>query len=177
MDSVNVKPNDFPADEIYKWWREMQLDQEEEGRRNFRGDLAELRRCKNLAEVLLAPRFQPLRWKLQKAGYAYMPACAAVAGILAHVEINDAKYSFGEWLGLPKAEGLTTPKLSELRFRRLVQAKAHDELFIDLIRVLPLAADTAPVKQLARDVYSWNDYTRRNWTFAYYDAQAGEEKT
>jgi CRISPR system Cascade subunit CasB len=174
MDNANETSGGFPAADIFQWWEEMQPDQQGDGP-NRRGELAELRRCKTLAEVLLVPRFQVLRWKLQAAGYRYMPACAAVAGILAHVETNNTEHVFAEWLARPKAEGTGSPRLSDLRFRRLMRAKSHDELFIDLIRVLPLAADTAPVKQLAEDIYRWNEYTRRKWTFAYYDAQAEGE--
>jgi CRISPR system Cascade subunit CasB len=176
MDAATTKKNEFPSEEVLQWWKEMQPEEEKPGSPNLRGDLAELKRCKSLAEAMLAPRFQLLRWTLQKAGFGYMPACAAVAGVLAHVKINNANHSFAEWLGQPRAEGVATPKLSELRFRRLARLKTHDELFIDLIRVLGLADNTAPVKQLAKDVYHWNELTRRDWTFAYYDAQAGEEK-
>lgn len=169
MDSVNEKPGGFPAEEVFKWWQEMQPDQESEGRPKYRGELAELRRCKILEEVLLVPRFQLLR-RIVHPPQNRLSACAAMAGILAHVKTHETKHTFAEWLALPKAEGAGS-RLSELRFRRLIRNKTHGDLFTDLIRILPLAADTAQVKQLAEDIYRWNDYTRRKWTFAYYDAQ------
>ncbi|MGX2029107.1 type I-E CRISPR-associated protein Cse2/CasB [Methylocaldum gracile] len=175
MENTNKKADGFPAEEILTWWWEMQPASEHQDQPNRRGELAALRRCKTLAEVLLVPRFQTLRWKLQAAGYNHIPACAAIAGILAHVKTDDTKQAFAEWLAKPKAEG-SGPRLSELRFRRLVRVKSHDELFADLIRILPLAADTAPVKALARDIYLWNDQTRRNWVFKYYDTLAGGEE-
>lgn len=178
MDAASAKTDGLPfdEDEIVNWWKAMQPQEEQPGNPNFRGELAELRRCKNLEEVFFVPRFQVFR-NIVKPSKHRLSACAAVAGILAHVKINNANpRNFAYWLGQPKAEGGNTPRLSELRFRRLVRAKTHEELFIDLIRTLPLADYTAPVKQLARDVYQWNDFTRREWTFAYYDARAGEEK-
>jgi CRISPR system Cascade subunit CasB len=176
VDNTQKKTGVFPIEDIFNWWHEMQPDQEEEGRHNWRGELAELRRCKNVEEIFFVPRFQLLRHKVNPPNSRLL-ACAAMAGILAHVKTNDAKYHFGEWLGRPKEEGATLPRLSELRFRRLIRVKTLEELFIDLVRVLPLADNAAPVKQLAQDIYFWSDDTRRKWTFDYYDAQAGEEKT
>jgi CRISPR system Cascade subunit CasB len=173
MEIVTEKTGGLPTEAIFKWWHEIQPDQEMEGQPNRRGELAELRRCKTLAEIFLVPRFQLLRRIVHPSEYL-LPACASIAGILAHVKTNDAKHTFAQWLALPKAEG-SGPRLSELRFRRLVRIKNYDDLFIDLIRVLPLAADTAPVKQLAEDIYWWNDYTRRQWTFDYYDVLAEGE--
>ena len=150
---------------VTEWWREMQQD----GQPNRRGELAELRRCKTLAEVLLAPRFQVLRWKLHKAGYGYAPSIAAVAGILARVK-QTTDLTFPAWLA-----GGGEPRLSELRFRRLIGYKTLDEAFPALVRVLAVADNTAPIASLANDIYHWNDQTRQRWTFAYYDALAGSE--
>jgi len=173
MENANETSGGFPAADVFQWWEEMQPDQQGGGP-NRRGERAELKRCKTLEEILLVPRFQILRRKLQAAGRGYLPAAATMAGVLAHVEENQEQYSFAQWLALPKAKD-TGPRLSELRFRRLMRAKSHDELFIDLIRVLPLAGNTAPVKDLARDISRWNDYTRRQWVFDYFDSLEEKE--
>lgn len=172
--ATEKKPGGFPAEAVFKWWHEMQPANQGAGP-NRRGELAELKRCKTLAEILLVPRFQVLRRSLQAEGFGYMPACAAVAGILAHVETNQEQHTFAAWLAQPKEKG-AGPRLSELRFRRLVRAKSHEELFIGLIRVLPLAADTAPVKRLAEDIGRWGDFVRRQWTFDYFDTLAGAQE-
>ena len=167
-DIQNEKKKLFDA-AVTDWWREMQPASEREGQPNRRGELAELKRCKTLAEIVLVPRFQILRRKLQAAGYGNLPAWAAIGGVLAHVETHNGEHAFAARLAQPKSQG-NTPRVSELRFRRLLKAKSHDELFIDLVRILPLADHTAPVAQLAYDIYYWGDQTRRKWTFDYYDA-------
>lgn len=168
MEAIQDKRRAFPAEDVYTWWWEMQPANEGAGQPKHRGELAELRRCKSLSEVLLVPRFQVLRWKFQAAGYGAIPAVAAVAGVLAHVA-QDTNEPFGTYLAQPKPKG-SGPKLSELRLRRLIRIKSRDELFASLIRVLALAGGTAPVRQLAEDIWYWNDRTRRDWAFAYYDA-------
>ncbi|MDD5036071.1 MAG: type I-E CRISPR-associated protein Cse2/CasB [Methylococcaceae bacterium] len=157
---------------VMEWWKEMQPANEKPGQPNRRGELAELKRCKTLGELLFVPRFQVLRWGLGKAGYNYVPSAAAVAGILARVK-QTTDLTFPAWLAQPKSGG--EPRLSELRFRRLIGCKTLEEVFPALIRVLPLADETAPIASLANDIYHWNDQTRQRWTFAYYDALAGSE--
>jgi CRISPR system Cascade subunit CasB len=168
MQNIHAKADAFPDAAVFAWWLEMQPASEKPGQPNRRGELAELKRCKSLEDILLVPRFQLLRRILQAAGWSRLPACAAMAGVLAHIETHQDKHTFPAWLAQPRGEGLG-PRVSELRFRRLIRIKSHDELFIDLVRVLPLAGDTAPVAALARDVYRWNERTRQHWTFDYYD--------
>ncbi|TAN82755.1 MAG: type I-E CRISPR-associated protein Cse2/CasB [Gallionella sp.] len=154
---------------VFAWWGEMQPAAEQEGKPNRRGELAELKRCKTLEELLLNPRFQALRRALQQTGFggeAKYPAMAAIAGVLARVK-QTTDVSFPAWLAQAKTNG--DPRLGELRFRRLMSCKSLPEAFPALIRILPLADHTAPVAALAHDIYYWNDKTRQRWTFAYYD--------
>jgi CRISPR system Cascade subunit CasB len=174
MESAKENPKSFPSDEIYQWWYDMQPANEGPGKPNRRGELAELRRCKTLTEILLVPQFQSLRRVLQSEHFGYIPACAAVAGVLAHVKTHQETDPFAVWLAQSKAKG-AGPRLSELRFRRLIRLQSHDDLFTEMVRVLTQADATANVRQLARDVYFWNDRTRRDWTFGYYDAGAAQE--
>ena len=159
---------------VTEWWQEMQPAAEQEGQPNRRGELAELRRCKALAEVLLAPRFHMLRWRLLKAGCGTRndEGIAAVAGILARVK-HTTDLKFPAWLAQSKANG--EPRISELRLQRLASCVSLEELFPALIRVLPLADDTAPVASLANDIYHWGDKARQRWTMEYYEALLAEE--
>ena len=168
MENIHAKADAFPDAAVFAWWLEMQPASEKAGQPNRRGELAELKRCKSLEDILLVPRFQLLRRILQATGWGHLPACAAMAGVLAHIKTHQEKPTFAAWLAQPRGEG-PGPRVSELRFRRLIRIKSHDELFIDLVRVLPLAGDTAPVATLAEDVYRWNERTRQDWTFDYYD--------
>jgi CRISPR system Cascade subunit CasB len=169
MQNIHTKADAFPDAAVFAWWLEMQPASEKPGQPNRRGELAELKHCKSLEDILLVPRFQLLRRILQVTGRGHLPACAAMAGILAHIKTHQDKPTFAAWLAQPRGESAGS-RVSELRFRRLIRIKSHDELFIDLVRVLPLADNTAPVVALARDVYRWNDFTRQRWTFDYYDA-------
>jgi CRISPR system Cascade subunit CasB len=170
MDNTEKKEDDFPTTRIFDWWHEMQPANEQEGQRNYRGELAELKRSKSMEEVMLTPRFQVLRRAFLKTErHKDIVACATIAGVLAHVEHNDTKYPFAEWLAMPKVEGGSESRLSELRFRRLIRIETRKDLFAALIRILPLAGDTAQIGTLARDIYYWNERTRREWTFRYYD--------
>ena len=160
---------------VTEWWQEMQPAAEREGEPNRRGELAELRRCKALAEVLLVPRFHVLRWRLFKASCEPQQdsRLAAVAGVLARVkQTTDLK--FPAWLAQSKANG--EPRVSELRLQRLASCASLEELFPALVRVLPLADETAPVASLANDIYHWGDKTRQHWTMTYYEALLNEEE-
>ncbi len=161
---------------VMEWWQEMRPANEREGQPNRRGELAELKRCKTLAELLFVPRLQVLRWKLRKADYAKeakYPAIAAIAGVLARVEqTTDTK--FPVWLAQSKANG--EPRVGELRFQKLASCKSLDEVFSALIRVLPLADKTAPVASLAHDIYHWGERTRQRWTMEYYEELIKEEE-
>jgi CRISPR system Cascade subunit CasB len=163
---------------VTDWWKEMQPAAEQEGQPNRRGELAELKRCKTLAEVLLVPRFHMLRWRLLKAdcGTRNNVGIAALAGVLAHVkQTTDLK--FPAWLAQSKANG--EPRVGELRFQRLASCGSLEEVFPALIRILPLADETAPVASLANDIYHWEHLdgkTRQRWTMEYYEALLTEEE-
>ncbi|WP_347259223.1 type I-E CRISPR-associated protein Cse2/CasB, partial [Methylocaldum sp.] len=95
------------------------------------------------------------------------------AGILARIkQTTDLK--FPAWLAQSKANG--EPRVGELRFRRLASCGSLEEVFPALIRVLPLADETAPVAALAHDLYSWSERTRQRWTMEYYEALLTEEE-
>jgi len=163
---------------IFEWWQEMQPDFEQNNSVNHRGEFARLKRCKELEEILLTPRFQVLRWKLRKAGYDVQyksTAIAVVAGVLVRVK-SDLKValSFPAWLARFKSNG--EPRIRELRFRRLVNCKRLEDLFPTLIRVLPLAEDIAPIASLATDLYYWGEPTRQRWTMDYYEMLLTEEE-
>jgi CRISPR system Cascade subunit CasB len=57
--------------------------------------------------------------------------------------------------------------VSELRFKSLLKADSIDDVFIDLRRVLPLIGKKADIYQLAKDVYYWNDNTKKQWAYSY----------
>lgn len=146
---------------LHSWWQGLEED---------RASRAILRRCATLDAVTLSPAYQRF--------YRYMLACncwsadaapwqndklAAIAGLLAHVKTDDTQR-----LSVKMSElNGDRPLVSELRFRDLLKVETTDDLFISLRRALPLVGHQASVYQLARDVYWWNDDTKKQWAYSY----------
>jgi len=59
------------------------------------------------------------------------------------------------------------PPLSELRFKRLLEAPDADALFTGLRRALPLLQHRADVCALATDVVNWGDAVKKRWAYGY----------
>jgi len=174
QDAAPQRP--VPEDLVYEWWAELTRP-DERGRPSLRGELAELRRCKTLDEVFFAPVFHSLYHRLAPMGWRSRQGLALVAGVLAHVRAEpEQRRTFAQHLACA-APGREGPRVSEQRFRHLVAHKTLPELFGALIRVVHLAGDAAPVKDLAHGIYRWNDATREQWTFRYYEQLLTQEQT
>lgn len=146
---------------LHKWWHGLVED---------RATRAVLRRCATLDAVTVSDAYQRF--------YRYMLACnawpvdttsrqndklAAIAGLLAHVEVEDEQR-------LPEKMSELSgdrPLVSELRFRAMLKIETTDDLFVSLRRTLPLIKSKANIYQLANDVYWWNDETRKKWAYGY----------
>lgn len=148
------------AKPLQAWWRG--LDEDRSGR-------AVLRRCATLDAVAMSAPYQRF--------YQYMIACgwspnasesqrdrlAAIAGLLAHLKIEDARR-------LPDVMspiGGDKPLVSELRFRALLKIETSDDLFASLRRVMPLINHQTNVSMLAHDVYWWGDGIKKEWAYSY----------
>jgi CRISPR system Cascade subunit CasB len=100
-----------------------------------------------------------------------------LARVLAHVT-NDDRARFpmqaAGWKSFPsdrKAEAAAErPLLSELRFRRLIDADSGEEQVTAFVRLVHLLDGTVNIEELARAFLFWNDYTKKRWTFDYYAA-------
>lgn len=129
---------------LLKWWREMHED---------KGERARLRRCETPAEAALCKTVFRLRillpfWNSQPE----IPA--TLAGILSHIEEDDARVSFARQLARPKESG-GKPLLSEHRFKKLMKSRDWDEFYQSLRRVLPLMRKQANVLSLADGIVRW----------------------
>ena len=60
------------------------------------------------------------------------------------------------------------PKVSELRFRRLLGAEGRDELLPLLRRALILVDGKVDLGELAESVWFWSDLIKRRWAENYY---------
>ena len=132
------------SDFIIEWWSSLGQN---------KGDRAEIRRCKNLKEVQMSSAYQRCYWQLIKhfAQEKRVPSreqMATIIGLAAHIEKNDSKcidtdskkekeYYFAHQMAAPKVKGKNAPpKLSELRFRRLLKIKDREKLYHFLIQVV-----------------------------------------
>lgn len=173
------------------WWCPL-VEPTKPGKPGNRGELASLRRCKNLEEVLFVPAYHQLFYRVAALGWSDRISVAALAGLLAHVredltqrcnrtgsaspdvdapERDDRRESprtVAALLATPVKPG-QGPRVSELRFQRLVKIKDLNELYPSLIRVIHLAGERLPVPDLIRSLRRWNDEQRCNWTYRYYD--------
>jgi len=169
-----------PPETAQRWWAEL-TQPTESGQRSHRGELAELRRCKTLDEVLFARPYHVLYYRTAAAAAAAGRAdnrlrVAAMAGVLAHLKGDVASSrGFAAYLAMPK-EGRQGPRVSELRFQRLMKEKSLDEFYPALLRIIHLVGEKAPVRDLVEGIYFWSESRRREWTFAYYNQLLDNEK-
>jgi len=159
--------------EVLEWWKDL-IAPTEAGKPSRAGESAALRRCKDLEEVLFVPAYQQLFYRASRAGWKDRIRIAAIAGLLAYVKEDvDKPASIGAFLATPKKPGLG-PRVSEQRFRRLVAIKDITELYSSLLRVIHLAGDKVPVRDLIHSVRFWSTGERNRisseWTFRYYDS-------
>jgi len=151
--------------ELKTWWQELhgKLD----GRPRT-GDRAELKRAQTLTDVILlpvfqkaCPRFKPY-FKDEQDWNNSVDRLAAILGLLAHIttEHPESPMAF-QMAGKPK------PKLSELRFRRLIQ-RDRAELYAAMVRVIRLLDNKANLYDLANSIYYWGDSVKRDWAFDYF---------
>ena len=140
-----------------------------------RGGRAALRRAPDITAVVMLPAYQHLHQRLKAAGWPDAAwrhdRLAAAAGLLAHVKQHTEQT-------LPAAmsqrEG-DKPRVSPLRFMRLLEAPDIDTLFAGLRRTLPLLRHQADVLALATDVVNWDDSVKKRWAYAYdWPVKAGD---
>lgn len=155
---------------VRKWWEAVNDEDQSEDKRLIlvsRGERAELRRAADITAVTLTPAFQRFFRLLVKHGFPEQSApwqqdrLAVIAGILAHVRGAVDKR-------MPEAmKGDDGPRVSELRFRRLLESPSMDELYIGLRRVLPLIEKKADPNRLAEDIWHWGNRVKKEWAYAY----------
>lgn len=147
---------------LLDWW---------EGLEDDRASRAILRRASSVTAVALTPPYQRLYQRLCRAGWAsqaksyHNDRLAAVVGLVAHVKQNDER-TLAKSMSERDAGG-DRPCVSELRFRRLLEAPDLDSLFIGLRRVLPLMNHGVNVLGLANDLVHWGDDVKKRWAYSY----------
>lgn len=152
--------------ELIKWWQALNND---------RGARAELRRCRNLSEVVFSPAYHRLRQAilhLDGVGSIHEEGLATVVGLTARVKVNDETMDIASQMATGKTGD--TAAVSGLRFRRLLKARDNNELFILMTRAIALLGGSVNLQSLAKSVYWWNDRTKKKWAFGYYSKAPDE---
>jgi len=160
----------------YRWWTNLVGDDEKDPL--WRGERAELRRAKEVQDVLVTPAYFRLRRDIIEAGVGREESSsetrsddtqlAAIAGALAQVKRDSVHRNIGKLLA-HSSEGGKAP-VSGLRFRRLLERKELPDLYPHLLRTLKLVDSEAPVQVLATDLFSWavDESIRQRWAEGYY---------
>lgn len=168
----------YPGPQAARWWRELQPKDEQGKRRSGdRGALARLRRCATVMLAASEPVTLALCRTLQ-ADEANLDRVALLAAVLAQVQEERFDLTVARQIGVQQ-DG--TAPMSDLRFRRLLQADTPDEKLIGFRRLVALAGRKLNVADLAAGLWRWSDEKeRRRWIYAYHDApnlQAGDDVT
>lgn len=102
-----------------------------------------------------------------------------LARVLAHIRRDDGSQrpmQAAGWKKFPRdkrdsdaapGEG---PRLSEVRFRRLLGVERGEEQVAAFVRLIALLDDSVNVSELATSFWYWGDQTKRQWAFDYYHA-------
>jgi CRISPR system Cascade subunit CasB len=165
------------------WWRRYCDPASEKVDQAIR---ARLRRARSHLDVLRVNPAVELARRLGAAPRAHAAAPWRVyatldlARLLAHVKAHDEQHPMraAGWKSFPgdkkesdAGEG-ERPKLSEARFKRLLETGDGEEKLLAFARLVTLLGGTVNVAQLASDFMTWNhpeygDRVRERWAFEY----------
>ncbi len=152
-------PEDSSGEILLEWWQ---------GLENQRGDRAELRRARNPTEVVFSPAYHRLYQKLHLPN---KEALAQVAGLCAHIKDHHFQSGIAEQMAM----GQDKAAVSGLRFRRVLAINDRDDLYHAMIRIIRLLRNTVNIYDLAQGMYWWNERTKKQWAYKYYE-HAKDEK-
>ena len=155
------------------WWQDLQPKTEpktdEDAPKKHRGNpaaLARLRRATTPQEALMVEAAHILAGMLKRDEQDWM-ALGTLAATLAHVRADEPDRKTAAIFG--HQDATDTPRLvSELRFRRLLQAERGGEQMAALRRALAITGGRANIADLADSLLWWTERTRVRWLFEYY---------
>lgn len=127
-----------------------------------RAALAKLRRARTPLEVIQVPDALRLVARLPH----HPDRTAILAGVLATVRETDAR-TVAKALGRKSLDDRDSARLSEPRFRRLMQTPAS-ELMDPMRRLVRLLKGRANVADLGLSILYWGDDVKRRWILDYY---------
>ena len=148
-------PDNALGKALTDWWTELQ---------DNNAARAELRRAKTVADVVLLPHFQRSCHRFQpffQHERRWQERLAMILGLLSHVQ-KESDHT------LPRRMAGDPPELSELRFRRLIQYKKREDIYLPMIRVIRKLDKKVNLHDLAYSIYYWGDKVKREWSFEYF---------
>jgi CRISPR system Cascade subunit CasB len=139
-----------------------------------RGALARLRRCATVMDAAAESATLELCRALGR-GEAGLERAALLAAVLAHVREDVPGMKVARQIGVHSDK---TAVMSDLRFRRLLQAATPDEQITAFRRLVALAGGKLNIFDLATGLLGWDDEkTRLRWIYAYYDTPGFQPNT
>ncbi|MDN2565200.1 type I-E CRISPR-associated protein Cse2/CasB [Aquibium sp. A9E412] len=162
-----------PGQIVLSWWARDLGNNADFDTGAARKARAELRRADTASRVLALEATHRLYRHLIEAGAGPRFAgdngperLALIATVIAGLDAH-ARRSLPARFGEKQDD---RPRLSHLRFQRILRAGDDWELAVRLRRALPLAGRTANVAGLGTDLLHWNENTRNRWCFDYFGA-------
>lgn len=161
------------TDFILEWWEEL---------KTHKGDRAEIRRCKKLSEVELTSAYQRFYWQFlnefKEDQNNWVPSkekTALLVALAVYVSENKSLHKSEEdeqekidYFAYQISRG-EKPKLSELRFRRLLKIQDREKLFRFLIQVIRLLDRKVNLLDILKIAFYWNDNTKKSLAYKYYE--------
>jgi len=183
----SVAADSRPKDMAREWWKRVC-----DPRSGDPAARAQLRRCHNTNDVLSIPVGVLLARMMgdvprdgDRIGHRFSRALD-LARVLAHVTEDTDLHPMRQvgWPSFPggRREGDVErgPKLSESRFRRLVQTEGGEELVAQFTRLIALMGRSSNVTELS-DAFRWWDHpngrTKQRWAYEYFNAGAATPRT
>jgi len=180
MSSPNSGAGVPQGDTARKWW--VSICDPQQGDAAGR---ARLKRCRSATEALTIPAALGLARRLgairEPLDRRRLEGVLGLARVLAHVTSDSAVTAMraAGWGSFPgerreaDADTGARPRLSEVRFRRLLQTEGGEEQVVMFTRLVRLIGGEVNIAALARDYLTWDwDTTRHRWAFEYYAAGA-----
>ena len=156
-----------------RWWQSLQPDPNRTRSQDRAGDraaLARLRRCGTVADAMQEEATLRLFQAVGATHPRDLEAVGLAAAVLAHVR-TDTPGAVARLVGPDSLDKPETAVLKPLRFRRLMEADGLEDRLVAFRRLVGIAGNTLPVRDLADALLlTWSEKRQREWILEYWNA-------